>query len=162
MAGKKAKGGAAMIRKAILLLATGLCASLSLQSCNTSTNDNYENCLRSASEANTAVGVNTATAACNIKYQRESQQQRAEQLKSQSATISNVYWDGWSFKKGTLPEGFNNKGYRIYTFARYGVVTCEAAMPEEMGNQIGNTGDQIDPRNNPQHHQLWQACFDAR
>lgn len=162
VAWKEAKGEPAMIRKATWLLAGGVCASLSLSSCNTSADDNYEICLQNASKANTAVGVNTATVACNMKYQREGQQQRIEQLKNQSGTISNVYWDGWSFKTGTLPDGFKNRGYRIYTLARYGVVTCEAAMPEEMGNQIGNAGDQIDTRNNPQHHRLWQACFEAR
>jgi len=108
------------------------------------------------------VGVNTAVAACNITYQREKWQGREEKIKSKSGTISNIYWDGWAFKKGTIPAGFKNRRYRIYTFARYGVVTCEAAMPEEMGRQIGSAGDQIDPRNNPQHYQLWQACYEAR
>lgn len=145
----------------LLLIGTAI-AALSSSGCTNSAQDEYATCLSQASEANTVAGVDAATEACDLKYQRGNQERIREKYEHQSGTISRIYWDGWMFRQGTLPIGFKNKGYRLYTFARYGVAICEAAMPEEMGKLIGNVGDDIDTQTNPQRQQLWQACYEAR
>ncbi len=162
MAQNEAKDGRVMVKKIALLLVGTVSASLFLSSCANSVDDEYEGCLSQASEASTAVGVNTATEACQLKYQRQNEKQVTKKYQNNTGVTSSIYWDGWMFRKGDLPAGFKNKGYYLYTFARYGVAICEAAMPQEMGKQLGSVGDSIDTRNNPQHRELWQACYEAR
>lgn len=110
-----------------------------LVSCSKATPDSeYDECIQNAAQLPTATGVKIASANCERRFTVQGQAEKAVASDSSAGTISNAYWDGWNFQSGKIPDRLKDKGYRIFSVARYGVAVCDVALPEAMGKELFN------------------------
>jgi hypothetical protein len=110
-----------------------------LVSCSKATPDReYDECIQNAAQLPTATGVKIASVNCERRFTEQGQAAKAVASDSSAGTIANAYWDGWNFQSGKIPDRLKDKGYRIFSVARYGVAVCDVALPEAMGKELFN------------------------
>ena len=110
-----------------------------LTACQNSSSDSaYDNCIQEAAQSPTATGVQAASANCHYRFTQNSEARQAANSDKEAGTVVNAYWDGWNFQPGDLPAALKDKGYRIFSVGRYGVVICDVALPEAMGEALFN------------------------
>lgn len=118
----------------------------------------YDQCVQQAAQAPTATGVEAATQNCVERYGREAAALKKE-VQLNSADVSHyIYWDGWEFQQGKLPENFQKKNYQTHVIARFDVPVCKVSLPNEMAKDIFPVAGSEMKFDNEISKQMLEAC----
>lgn len=96
----------------------------------------YDECVQQAAQAPTATGVEAATQNCVERYGRDAAAVKKEVRLNSADGSHNIYWNGWEFEQGKLPQNFQNKSYKTHVIARFDVPVCKVSLPNEMAEDI--------------------------